>query len=746
MAQARLASGATSPIAAASPTPSSSLSPVRAGHTDQMIMTQNWSNGATTVRKYYCDAAQTDHEAGITSTQLAPLANPHLGSIGESNLNKHLDYLGDDEDNFVQERGDASINDIHNASSTLGDIIKPDDGFSFVEVIRQFISKDSSKFSPNEVATVQNLLGSQQSSKNSRNLRTFHDIFLGVSGNKFPEASNSDESTESDENQHLDVLQSLDMGESERAIIADPLLNDFNGVNEVRHKNFIPFGVEARGKFNLESVALEMPNVGGFEALGEKKQDSDSFKFPAKNWRNVSLSIKNKNLIDKENETEFHSSLPSQYILEDSIPDITEKTRTDNNLLPDASGSNSKEFFEVNSDQIMQSYKLPVQNMQNLTYPTTNLVKPVFQSSLRNNNAESFNQCVEDDAGELSNSSQNQAMNSACAAISNQSSRSAMSSGQRLDATNLYLTGFGSNFSHDDLECLLNDFKPIMSYRIINGETDHGIAFARLKTPDMAAKAVQQLNGTWFSKSKKMLRVKLANKQLPRSATCLKFQQKQSMTSSTNGQMLTSLNQQDQALSAERISVAFNQDQKALNNHSALTAMHNSPSAPNIGTSIGNMKADSSAVSVEQSLRSSMLNSESGMIGGLMNYSPRNSMLMIPNSSAWTMPNATFCSHNSKETAQFMNSENSEDLMQSLNTKLLDIDNESFGPKQYNNGIIRNLDFDAKISDMTHHHHHPQGNSATFQSNLVMNNGLDRMNNEMFTDLWGASRINSSSN
>lgn len=90
---------------------------------------------------------------------------------------------------------------------------------------------------------------------------------------------------------------------------------------------------------------------------------------------------------------------------------------------------------------------------------------------------------------------------------------------QRFDTTNLYITGFGANFLYEDLELLLNDFKPIMSYRIINGHTDYGIAFARLKTPEMARQAVQKLNGTWPANSRKLLRVKLANKQLPRSAS-----------------------------------------------------------------------------------------------------------------------------------------------------------------------------------------------------------------------------------
>jgi len=89
----------------------------------------------------------------------------------------------------------------------------------------------------------------------------------------------------------------------------------------------------------------------------------------------------------------------------------------------------------------------------------------------------------------------------------------------RFDSTNLYITGFGANFMYEDLESLLHDYKPIMSYRIINGHTDYGIAFARLKTPELARQAVQKLNGIWPANSRKLLRVKLANKQLPRSAS-----------------------------------------------------------------------------------------------------------------------------------------------------------------------------------------------------------------------------------
>lgn len=93
----------------------------------------------------------------------------------------------------------------------------------------------------------------------------------------------------------------------------------------------------------------------------------------------------------------------------------------------------------------------------------------------------------------------------------------------RLDPTNLYITGFGANFTHSDLENLLGEYRPITSYRIINGHTEHGIAFARVKSAELAKRAMSELNGKWMSSSKKLLRVKLANKQLTRNVSCSKL-------------------------------------------------------------------------------------------------------------------------------------------------------------------------------------------------------------------------------
>ncbi|MES1902295.1 MAG: RNA-binding motif, single-stranded-interacting protein 1 [Paramarteilia canceri] len=293
-----------------------------------------------------------------------------------------------------------------------------------------------------------------------------------------------------------DILKHLGSNDNKKGTITSEAIDetsciDRNSPNLCINENFIDKEIRNKNsQFKKQVSSSSIRNTDPTDnAYGSKQKDDrlESLNFDLKNFVLAGVNDSSETVCDAQNSNFY------DYITDNKTEDLR-------NSIP-------KNNYSKSNLNVPISYDYPF-NKQLNNFGWNDEVVPVLNNGFCNDNFEASKGVFGSNLFNDTNSG----------------------SHQRLDTTNLYLTGFGANFTYSDLEILLEDFKPIMSYRIINGHTDYGIAFARLKTPDLARKAVQVLNGKWLQNSKKLLRVKLANKQLPRSGSSTKIGSNYSQT------------------------------------------------------------------------------------------------------------------------------------------------------------------------------------------------------------------------